>query len=87
MEATKIKREPNVADQNENDFDLVGCYQNDKRAENNNHHEADFKRELQMGSSKKTMNDVLKLLTNKMRGSSLKDGRKGATEQDFESKM
>jgi hypothetical protein len=36
---------------------------------------------------KKTMNDVLKLLTNKMRGSSLKDGRRGATEQDFESKM
>lgn len=80
MDETKIKREPNASDQNENEFDLVGNYNN------NNHGDSDLKREL-MGSSKKTMNDVLKLLTNKMRGSSLKDGRKGATEQDFESKM
>lgn len=80
IDETKIKREPNASDQNENEFDLVGNYNN------NNHVDNDVKRDL-MGSSKKTMNDVLKLLTNKMRGSSLKDFRKGANEQDFESKM
>ena len=75
---TKIKREPNASDQNENDFNLVGNYHN------NNH--SDDKRDI-MNTSKKTMNDVLKLLTNKMRGSTIKEGRKGSTEQDFESKM
>lgn len=85
LDETKIKHEPSApGDQNDNDFDLVGGYKNDKQLD---HHDNDLKRELQMGSSKKTMNDVLKLLTNKMRGSSLKDGRKGSTEQDFESKM
>lgn len=42
---------------------------------NNNHSEVEFKREL-MVPSKKTMNDVLKVLTNKMKGSSIKDSRK-----------
>lgn len=81
IDESKIKREPAASDQNENEFNLVGNY-----LHNNNHVDADVKRDM-LGSSKKTMNDVLKLLTNKMRGSSLKDGRKGATEQDFESKM
>lgn len=80
IDETKIKREPNASDQNENEFDLIGNYHN------NNHSDDSVKRDI-MSSSKKTMNDVLKLLTNKMRGSSLKDGRKGSTEQDFESKM
>jgi hypothetical protein len=78
IDESSIKREPNASsDQNENEFDLVGNY---------HHDDSDVKREI-MNSSKKTMNDVLKLLTNKMRGSSLTNGRKGATEQDFESKM
>lgn len=42
---------------------------------NNNHGEAELKREL-MVPSKKTMNDVLKVLTNKMKGSTIKDSRK-----------
>lgn len=71
VDETKIKREPNVSsDQNENEIDF------------SNHH--DLRREL-LGSSKKTMNDVLKLLTNKMRGSSIKEGRKDSTE-DFDGK-
>lgn len=78
LDETKIKREPNASDQNENEFDLVGNYHN------NNH--GDDKKEM-LGSSRKTMNDVLKLLTNKMRGSTIKEGSKGSTEQDFESKM
>lgn len=83
VDESSIKREPNASDQNENEFDLVGNYHHD----NNNHHDdSDVKREI-MNSSKKTMNNVLKLLTNKMRGSSINNGRKGATEQDFESKM
>lgn len=69
-ETMKIKSEPNVSsDQNENEIDFQ------------NH---DFRREM-LGSSKKTMNDVLKLLTNKMRGSSIKEGRKDSTE-DFDGK-
>lgn len=52
------------------DFDSLAAYHN------NNHGDV-------LGSSKKTMNDVLKLLTNKMRGSTLK----GSAEQDFENKM
>lgn len=83
VDESSIKREPNTSDQNENEFNLVGNYHHDN---NNLHDDNDVKREI-LNSSKKTMNDVLKLLTNKMRGSSLKDGRKGATEQDFESKM
>ena len=79
IDETKIKREPCASDQNENEFGLVGNYHH-----NNNHSDNDLK---MLGTSKKTMNDVLKLLTTKMRGSSLKDGRKGSTEQDFESKM
>lgn len=78
IDETKIKREPNASDQNENEFDLVGNYHN------NNH--SDDKRDI-MNPSKKTMNDVLKLLTNKMRGSTIKEGRKGSAEQDFENKM
>jgi hypothetical protein len=70
VDDTKIKCEPNVSsDQNENEIDFQ------------NH---DLRREL-LGSSKKTMNDVLKLLTNKMRGSSIKEGRKDSTE-DFDGK-
>lgn len=83
LDETRIKREP---DQNENEFDLIGSYQQDKRFDNNNHSEHDSKRDI-MSSSRKTMNDVLKLLTNKMRGSSIKEGRKESAEQDFESKM
>lgn len=78
---TNIKLEPNTSDQNENEFDLVGNYHN------NNHSEIDSVKREMMSSSKKTMNDVLKLLTNKMRGSTIKEGRKGSTEQDFENKM
>lgn len=48
---------------------------NDEFNNNNNHSEAELKREL-LVPSKKTMNDVLKVLTNKMRGSSIKDSRK-----------
>lgn len=40
----------------------------------NNNNEMELKKEL-MVPSKKTMNDVLKVLTNKMRGSSIKDSR------------
>ncbi|CRL08269.1 CLUMA_CG021009, isoform A [Clunio marinus] len=83
---TKIKREPNISDQNENDFSLVGNYQYEKQLDSNNHNLNDTKRDM-MNSSRKTMNDVLKLLTNKMRGSSLKEGRKGTSEQDFENKI
>jgi hypothetical protein len=72
IDESSIKREPNAA--SENEFDLSYHFNNNNNHENNN-------------SSKKTMNDVLKLLTNKMRGSTLKEGRKGSTEQDFESKM
>lgn len=72
IDEASIKREP---DQNENEFEF----------DNNNVDDADMKRDL--NPTKKTMNDVLKLLTNKFRGSSLKDGRRVATEQDFESKM
>lgn len=86
IDETNIKREPNASDQNENEFDLVGNYQHDKRFDNNNHSESDVKREM-LSSSKKTMNDVLKLLTNKMRINSLQELRKGSTEQDFENKM
>lgn len=86
LDETKIKRELSASDQNENEFDLVGNYLHEKRFENNNVVDNDVKRDI-MSSSKKTMNDVLKLLTNKMRGSSIKEGRKGSTEQDFESKM
>lgn len=75
MDGTKIKRESNTSDQNENEFDLVGNYHHEKRFDNNNQ------------PSKKTMNDVLKLLTNKMQGSSIKEGRLSSAEQDFESKM
>jgi len=80
LDETRIKREPNAAsDQNENgEFDLLAAYHN------NNQNDSDAKL---MGPTRKSMNDVLKLLTNKMRGSSLKDGRKGALEQDFEGKM
>lgn len=42
---------------------------------NNNNNEMELKKEL-MVPSKKTMNDVLKVLTNKMKGSSIKDSRK-----------
>lgn len=79
MDESSIKRETVASDQAESELDLTENY-----LHNNN--DSEVKREL-LGSSKKTMNDVLKLLTNKMRGSSLKDGRKGSTEQDFESKM
>jgi hypothetical protein len=82
IDETKIKREPNASYHHHeaNEFDLVGNYHS------NNHSDMEtIKRDI--NSSKKTMNDVLKLLTNKMRGSSLKDGRKeSGVEQDFESK-
>lgn len=48
---------------------------NNNNNNNNNHIETELKREL-MVPSKKTMNDVLKVLTNKMKGSSIKDSRK-----------
>lgn len=80
IDETSIKREPNASDQNENEIELIGNY-------HNNHSEIDNVKREMLSSSKKTMNDVLKLLTNKMRGSTIKEGRKGSTEQDFENKM
>lgn len=58
----EIKREQNGSD-------------NDEYNNNNNNNEIELKKEL-MVSSKKTMNDVLKVLTNKMKGSTIKDSRK-----------
>ncbi|KAG5668529.1 hypothetical protein PVAND_016468 [Polypedilum vanderplanki] len=63
----RIKREQNGSD---GEFDS-GAYGNN----NNNHGEKEL-----LVQSKKTMNDVLKLLTNKMRGSTLKDGRKSSVD-------
>lgn len=67
----EIKREQNGSDNDEYN--------------NNNNNDMELKKEL-MVPSKKTMNDVLKVLTNKMRGSSIKDSRKrpleGGDEED-----
>lgn len=56
-------------------------------ASDQNENEIDFQNhEFKMlGSSRKTMNDVLKLLTTKMRGSTLREGHKDSTE-DFDGK-
>lgn len=71
--ANRIKREQNGSD---GEFDERNYNNN-----NNNTSEIDLKKDL-MVPSKKTMNDVLKLLTNKMRGSSLKDSRKSSVDGD-----
>jgi hypothetical protein len=60
LRQSEIKREQNGSDNDEY---------------NNNNNEMELKKEL-MVPSKKTMNDVLKVLTNKMRGSTIKDSRK-----------
>ncbi|KAL7010797.1 hypothetical protein ACKWTF_013942 [Chironomus riparius] len=73
----RIKREQNGSD---GEFD-ERSYNNN----NNNNSEIDMKKDL-MVPSKKTMNDVLKLLTNKMRGSSLKDSRKSSVDGEGEGK-
>lgn len=71
IDESKIKREPPSA----------------SNASDQNENEIEFQsHEMKMlGTSKKTMNDVLKLLTTKMRGSTLRDGRKDSTE-DFDGK-
>lgn len=68
VDETKIKREPAGAASNASD-------QNENEIDFHSH---EFK---MLGSSKKTMNDVLKLLTTKMRGSTLREGRKDSTEE------
>jgi hypothetical protein len=72
----RIKREQNGSD---GEFDERN-YNN-----NNNNSEIDSKKDL-MVPSKKTMNDVLKLLTNKMRGSSIKDSRKSSVDGEGDGK-
>lgn len=75
----RIKREQNGSD---GEFDERSFNNNNN---NNNHSEIDLKKDL-LVPSKKTMNDVLKLLTNKMRGSSIKDSRKSSMDGEGEAK-
>lgn len=85
---------------NPDDYDLIAAnyhglnHMGDERGNLNNNNNnnkifSDTRKELLAGniaSSKKTMNDVLKLLTNKMRGSSLKDSKKNLLEQEIDFK-
>jgi hypothetical protein len=66
LEETRIKCEP--------DYESAGGYHN------NNHGDVEAMKREMMSSSRKTMNDVLKVLNSKKRG-------KNSSEQDFESKM
>jgi hypothetical protein len=76
----QIKREQNGSD---GEYDVGGFNNNNNHDHDHDHAKKDLHLVAiqQQQQQKKTMNDVLKLLTNKMKGSSLKDGsRKGSVE-------
>lgn len=85
---SRIKCEEQQNGSEDDDEEVTGedhCSNNNNN-NNNNHSEIELKKEL-LVPSKKTMNDVLKLLTNKMRGSTLKDGsRKSSVDGDGDGK-